>query len=188
MTAFLVRPPAAEPVSLAAAKAQLRLDHDAEDDLVAALIPAARGLVELKTRRVLIDQGWRIALDGWPRRAPVRLSPLPVISVDAVTVYDEDGAPHVLAADEIEVDLVGGRLVPSASARRPGRALNGIEIDLSCGYGETAEAVPEPLRQAVLLLVGHWFEVREAASLGVVASPVALGFEALVAPFRRARL
>jgi uncharacterized phiE125 gp8 family phage protein len=188
MTAFLVRPPAVEPVSLAQAKAQLRLDHDAEDDLVAALIPAARGLVELKTRRALIDQGWRIALDRWPRRGAVRLSPLPVVSVDAVTVYDGEGAPHVLAADEVEVDLAGGRLVPCSAARRPGRAVNGIEIDLGCGYGETADAVPEALRQAVLMLVAHWFEVREAASLGVIASPVALGFEALVAPYRAVRL
>jgi uncharacterized phiE125 gp8 family phage protein len=118
----------------------------------------------------------------------VRLSPLPVIAVDAVTVYDVDGAPHVLAADEVEVDLTGGRLVPSSTARRPGRALNGIEIDYACGFGETADAVPEALRQAILLLVGHWFEVREAASLGVIASPVALGFEALVAPYRAVRL
>lgn len=188
MTAFLVRPPAAEPVSLAEAKAHVRLDHDAEDDLVAALIPAARGLVEHRTRRALIDQGWRLALDRWPRRGPVRLSPAPVASVDAVTVFGADGTPHVLAADDYAVDLAGGRLVPGPTATRPGRALNGIEIDYSCGYGETAAAVPEPLRQAILLLVGHWFEVREAASLGVIASPVAFGFEALVAPFRGARL
>lgn len=188
MTAFLVRPPAVEPVSLAEAKAHVRLDHDAEDDLVAALIPAARGLVEHRTRRALIDQGWRIALDRWPRRTPVRLSPGPVTSVDAVTVFDGDGTPHVLAADETTVDLAGGRLLPGPTARRPGRSLNGVEIDFSCGYGETADAVPEPLRQAILLLVGHWFEVREAASLAIVASPVALGFEALVAPFRMVRL
>lgn len=188
MTAFLVRPPAVEPVSLAQAKAQLRLDHDAEDDLVAALIPAARGLVEHRTRRGLVDQGWRLALDRWPRRGPVRLAPRPVISVDAVTVFDGDGTPHVLAEADTDVDLAGGRLLPGPSARQPGRTLNGIEIDYSCGYGETADAVPEPLRQAILLLVGHWFEVREAASLGVIASPVALGFDALVAPFRVARL
>jgi uncharacterized phiE125 gp8 family phage protein len=35
----------------------------------------------------------------------------------------------------------------------PGRASAGIEIDVVVGYGATAESVPEPLRQAIRMLV-----------------------------------
>ena len=59
-------------------RAYLRLDDDAEDDLVAALVKAARLSVEALAGRVMIDSLWRIALDGWPesRVIPLPLSPL----------------------------------------------------------------------------------------------------------------
>jgi uncharacterized phiE125 gp8 family phage protein len=58
----------------------------------------------------------------------------------------------------------------------------GIEITYRCGFGEGAQDVPEPLRQAVLALVAHSFEHREAAEL-----PLAL-IEPWLAPYRRVRL
>jgi len=68
-----------------------------------------------------------------------------------------------------------------------GRAVNGLEIDLVCGYGGP-EAVPSPLRHAILMLVAYWFEVREAAEHGLVEGPVAGRTAALLAPYRVARL
>ena len=66
MSLLLVSPPAEEPVSLADAKAFARIDTDAEDTLVATLIAAARLSVEVRTKRVLITQGWRCFRDHWP--------------------------------------------------------------------------------------------------------------------------
>ena len=73
MTAALITPPALEPVSLADAKAHLRLDTDDDDQLVTAAIVAARVHVEALTRRLLIEQGWRVYLDRWPRKRIVTL-------------------------------------------------------------------------------------------------------------------
>jgi uncharacterized phiE125 gp8 family phage protein len=191
MATFLTRPPAVEPVTLAEAKAHLRIDGAEEDGLLGRLIAAARGHVEGRTRRVLIEQGWRMSLDAWPPRGgAVRLAPAPLISVEAVTVYDADGLPRVLDAADYTVDAasVPGRLKVGAAGARPARAINGIEIDLTAGYGTDGAAVPADLRQAVLMLVAHWFEHREAARIGAVAAPVAMGVEMLLAPFRVARL
>ena len=66
MSAILLNAPASEPVSLAEAKLFLRVEHDDDDDLIAALIAAARVQVEAQTRRALITQTWRLVRDVWP--------------------------------------------------------------------------------------------------------------------------
>lgn len=223
MTTFLTRPPAVEPVSLAEAKAHLRLDGSDEDGLVARLVAAARAHVEGRTSRALVDQGWRCVLDRWPPRGEVRLRPAPVSAVTAVTIYDANGDGRVTAADDYAVDTASAparlRLKPGLSwtcaaggagwagaglgggaacgadgawtgvaggPADPGSPLNGIEIDFDAGYA--AGAVPAPLVQAMLMLVAHWHEHREAAAVGAVAAPVAIGLECLLAPYRVARL
>jgi uncharacterized phage protein (predicted DNA packaging) len=40
------------------------------------------------------------------------------------------------------------------------------------------------LTQAMLLLIGYYYNVRETVVLGVAASKVPLGFEFLISPFR----
>ncbi len=188
MVAFLVTQPTAEPVALSEAKAHLRIDSSAEDGVVEALIAAARTDVERRTGRALMPQGWRIALDKVPASGLVRLAPGPVASVDAVTVYGADGSPEVVSASDYALDTASmpARL-KFETAIEPGRALNGIEIDLTCGYA-SADDVPAPLKQAILLLVAFWFEHREAAPMGVVSAEQAFGIDALLAGFRTPRL
>ena len=83
--------------------------------------------------------------------------------------------------------LFGLPLVGSVPA--PGRALNGIEIDVTVGVGGTAAAVPEPLRLAVRLTLAALYENR-----GDVVDPtenpglLPLAAQALVAPWRMGRL
>ena len=189
MTAALITPPSSEPVSLAEAKAHLRLDGDAEDDLVETLVVAARRHVELETRRVLVEQGWRIYFDRWSADGCLSLPVAPLLSLDAVTLYDREGGPSSLDLSAFDVDTVS---VPPRAALRtglavmaPGRPLNGIELDVTAGYGAAAD-VPAPLRQAILMLVAHWFEHREAVGDGL--SLVPLGVAALLAPYRIHRL
>ena len=66
MPSILVTAPTEEPVSLAEAKLHLRVDDNADDALIAALITAARQHAENDTRRALVTQTWRLALDQFP--------------------------------------------------------------------------------------------------------------------------
>ncbi len=187
MTAALITGPALEPVSLTDVKAHLRLDTDDEDALLTAALVSARVHVEVATRRLLIEQTWRIYLDAWPRKRIVRLPVAPVISVDSVTVYDADGTPQVVDPDDYDADVIAipARLVMAITAPvTVGRTVNGIEIDVTAGYGPSSVDVPGPLRQAILMLVAHWYEHRGAVGhdLAVLVAP--LGFEALIAPYR----
>ncbi|MGH6951903.1 MAG: head-tail connector protein, partial [Vitreimonas sp.] len=65
MSIVTITPPASEPVSLAEAKLFLRIDHAAEDGLIAMLISAAREAVEAGIGRALITRRVREDLDIW---------------------------------------------------------------------------------------------------------------------------
>ncbi len=185
MTLILVAPPVAEPVVLGDAKAFLKVDHEDEDTLIGTLIAAARLHVEAAVRRVLVRQEWRLVLDGWPARRTVEVPLSPVISIDAITVYDADGEPAVLPETAYVADVTSTPARILVRGTVPvGAAFNGIEIDFTAGFGAEADDVPAPLRQAVMMLVAHWYELREPVSFGGATQTVPHGLEALLAPWR----
>lgn len=56
---------------------------------------------------------------------------------------------------------------------------------LTCVAGwEDAAAVPQSLKHAVSMLVGHWYENRVAVDTGGADTPVPLGFDAMISPFK----
>ncbi len=192
MPAQLISPPGIEPVTLAAAKAHLRVDITDDDDLIGALITAARVLVEVSTRRVLITQRWRLTYDCWPPDGLVELRMTPIQSVDSVMTYDATGVATPLTSAAYQVDLasVPARLLLTIPVEtvRPGRPLSGIEIDVTAGYGLSGLAVPQPLQLAMMMLVARWYETRDGTSVGTVPASIAQGFEALIAPYRVLRI
>jgi uncharacterized phiE125 gp8 family phage protein len=148
------------------------------------LISASRIHVEAQTRRALVTQNWRITLDAWPADGRLQVRPAPLRTLAAVRVYDAGGVAHAVDTESFVVDAAGSELAfaPWALAQ-PGRLAAGIELDVAVGYGDAASDVPEPLRQAIRLLIGHWYENRGLAALGAVTilpSTVA----ALIAPYR----
>jgi uncharacterized phiE125 gp8 family phage protein len=188
MNSILIDGPAVEPVTLPEMKAYLRLDDDdeAQDDLIAGLVKAARLTVEAAARRVLIEQRWRVMLDRWPEDAAVILPLSPVIAIDGIKIYDAEGAATEIPADAIDSDLLSDPpRVAVSQALEPGRVHNGIAIDLRAGYGATPDAVPATLRLAIKILVAHWFENRGDIPGEQILPPEAL---TLLAPFQRARL
>jgi uncharacterized phiE125 gp8 family phage protein len=189
MTLFRTTAPAVEPVTVADAKAQLRIGHDSEDDLVAGLIRAAREEVEAQAGVAMISQNWRLALDRWPRFGRVALLLHPVAEILSVTVYGTEGEASLVDPSTYEVDLASrpARLY-FATRPDPDRIMNGIEIDFSAGFGVDAQNVPERLKRAILVLVAHWYEFR--ADFGVGDQPVSIPpeFDRLIASYKRRRL
>ena len=96
MSSILLTPPAAEPVTLADAKAYLRVAIGDDDAVIAALIAAARSHIEAQTRRALITQTWRLVLDCWPIDGHIAVVPVPLRQVTAARVYRLDGSTQAI--------------------------------------------------------------------------------------------
>ena len=180
----ILDPPAAEPVSVADAKAHLRLTSSSEDGLVSRTIAAAREVIEARTGRALVSQKIRLVLD----RAPEHVATLPrgpLVSIDAVEVETADGV--WTATDAFAAELgEAARLVATAPWPRPAKPIGGVRIDASVGYGGEG-AAPADLLRAVLLLTAHFYERREPLESD---RPYALphSIEALIGGYRRVRL
>lgn len=191
MALVMTAAPAAEPITLSEAKAHLRVDTDDEDALISSLIVAGRLLIERTLGLALMTQGWSYFLDAWPERGCITLPLLPVQAVGAVRVHGDDGQTIVLNADSYAVDVLSAPArvqltwaAPSALAR----AFNGFEVAFTAGYGDEAGDVPQPIRQALLLLVAHWFEGRAPIELGAGPQQVPAIVGGLLQPYRRVRL
>jgi uncharacterized phiE125 gp8 family phage protein len=144
MPYVLVSAPTAEPVTLAEAKLHLRVDDNADDALIGALITAARQHAEHDTRRALVTQTWKLALDVFPENV-VTLDHAPVSTVVSVVYTDPDGVNKTLDAGAYQLDAITEpcRLVPAYGNSWPAtRAqVNAVAVTYTCGYGEP-ESVP----------------------------------------------
>jgi len=190
MSSLLLSGPAVEPLTVDEARAYLRVETNDEDALIGALIIGSRIHVEAQTGRALITQSWQLSLDAWPDNGRIGVVPAPLRTLDAARIYDSDGDTHALDTQAFVPDAGASTLVVLPwLLPAPGRIAGGIELDVTVGYGDAATDVPEALRQAVRLLVAHWYENR-----GVVATdttrvaPLPSTITALLAPYRMLRL
>lgn len=197
MTLHLLSPPAAEPVTLANARTWLRIAHTDEDNLVAETIRAARERVEALTGLALITRSWREVLDAWPQRRlsacgqAVRTGAGPLVSVEAVRIYDVYGEVSVWSPDEYRVEPGDpGRIiaVQPFTLPRPGRRAGGIEIDFTAGFGPAPDDVPAPLREAVLRLIADSYGGRHAPDAARGEAGLPGGVAHLIRPYRSVRL
>jgi uncharacterized phiE125 gp8 family phage protein len=193
MTLTQVTAPATEPVTVDDAKLHLRISHADDDALIESLIVAARQHVESFTHRALITQVWDLKLDEFPSsdesiwfpKAPLLTSTAPV-----VTYTDAAGDSQTWSSSYYTVDAPSGpharrgRIFLNYGQTYPGTRVidHAVSIRFYCGYG-SATAVPEPIKAAMKLLMGHWFTNREAVSANALA-PVPQSVDALLWPFK----
>jgi uncharacterized phiE125 gp8 family phage protein len=198
----LLTPPAADPVSIQAAKAHLRITHSEEDALIHTLIGAATQQIEQRTDRALIAQEWMYLLDRFPASgAPVVLPKAPLISVSAVEYLAPDSTWQTWATDQYRVigaadpgeglaadpTAAHGGVVPVEGVAYPSTApgREAVRVTFLAGYGDDPASVPEGLRAAVQIVLADLYgHGRESRLYGVGAVAETHALEALVAPFR----
>jgi uncharacterized phiE125 gp8 family phage protein len=158
--------PAVEPILLNEVKKQCRveLDYDYEDEVLTSLVRVAREMAENYTRRAFITQSWTLTLDCWPGRVVTVPIP-PLQEVTAVKYIDSAGTEQTMVeGTDYDVDLLStpGRIYPSYSKTWPTLRAheNVVTVEFTAGYGDAASDVPEPIVQAMKLMITHWYENR----------------------------
>ena len=181
----LVTTPATEPLTLNEVKLFLRVDDTTEDDLITSLITAARGLVEGHTWMPLISQIWAMQFDKDELNLLVwNINKAPLISVSSITYYDSDNNIQTLAASSYEVDIYGSparfriKTMPSVYDR-----MNALQLNFVCGYANAA-AVPQPIKQALYMIIGHLYENRQDVITGTQVNEIPMASEYLLQPYR----
>jgi len=190
MALVMTSGPGIEPVSLEETKAYLKVDGEDEDLLIASLILTSRLHIEAALGLALIRQGFRVVLDRWPSSGAIRIPVRPVQEVSEIRVINADATMTVIAPETYDVDVLAApaRIVALTPPLKPGRKINGLEVDLVAGYGEAAEDVPAPIRQGLLMLVAHWYEHRDPIEIGSPKTVIPPAVSSLLKPYRLVKL
>lgn len=188
--------PAAEPVTLAEAKAHLRIETGFTDDdtLVTSLITAARNMAERLTGRGFITQTWQYTLSSFPAywEPPIRLPRGPVQSISSITYLDQAGATQTLDTSVYVFEQSQTSATISLAYNQcwpiPACQANAVTITFVVGYGDASADVAasaEDVRRAMLLMIGDLYRNRESQLVGGggLSSQENRTVAALLAPF-----
>lgn len=162
----------AEPVTITEAKAQCRMvEDDSEDAYIESLIAPARAYVERMSRFQLVATTREETFGRWGDYLEIYRRP--IASVDTVAYTDENGEAAEYDDFLADIDRFPLRIYPAVNDEFPDIA-NGGSITVTYTTGALASTSEEYLvaKRAILLLIGHWFENREGAVLGVASNEV----------------
>lgn len=200
--------PVVEPVSLQQAKAQCRVEYDNDDSLIQGYIIAARQMVEKMMNRSIFNRKMRLTLDyfpwpGWQtvtgsshdaylgwyfRSLSIRLPKPATFSVDKISYLNDQLQTIVIDPSNYTVDLISepARIFPAPGYTWPyqNQYIPGqVMIDFTSGtYGDGVQVnnCPQTIVLAILLLVSHFYNNREASSETVLKT-IPLGIAELLA-------
>ena len=190
MTLKIVTPPGEEPLTLTEAKLHARA-HDADDPKTTRLIAAARKHTESFLQRALCTQTWDWFLDYGFGRCVLELPMPPIQSVTHIKYVDDAGVLQTLDPSKYLVlglgHEEGSRVAPAYDEIWPVvRCLpEAVQIRFVTGYG-AASAVPEDIKEAMLLIIGHLYAHREE-NHDFQLHEMPLGALRLLSPYRITR-
>jgi uncharacterized phiE125 gp8 family phage protein len=176
-------------------KAQLKVQHTSDDALIEDYRASATALVGRLAEVVLAPTTFEQRLDCWPIGCVV-IETGPVREVDSIVYIDADGAEQ--AVDDAhwrweptrggaEVWFLSAFTRPAVQTERRGA----VRILFTAGYnepdataGDPRLTLPAEARQAVRMLVMHWYANREPVVLGATVESVPFAVETLIDALR----
>ncbi len=185
--AALVTAPTAEPLQVSEVRRHLALDDPYYDEYISSLVEVTRQKVEATTHRQLVTATYDLKLDRLPGgQDSLHLPYGKLQSVTSVTYTDTAGDTQTFSSGSYDVSTAKepGTIRPSYAEVWPAARLEqeAATVRFVCGYG-AASAVPQAIKHAMLLLIGHYFQNREQTIIGVMASEIPQASQALLAPF-----
>ena len=158
--------PDVEPITLDEAKLNMKVYCDADDDLITALIVAARRSCEDYENRAYITQTITLKRETLPSQI---ILPRPNLqSVTSIVYIDDGGDLQTLDSGLYDVDVYRepGQVVRAYGENYPSVRgdVNSVTIVYVAGYGDEATDVPQDTVQAIHLMIAHLYENRVAVT------------------------
>jgi uncharacterized phiE125 gp8 family phage protein len=161
----LIAPPVGLAVSMTEARTAARVDvgEDGTSPLDGEIQRAIRTYTteaEGETNRAVMEQTWRLTLDGFNGAIALRRPPL--LQVVHLKFYDADLVLQTLHPEDYQVD---GESEPGFIIAAPGRAwpatgrsINSVEVQIRCGYGPDHTTVPDAISGFILARLSEHFQ------------------------------
>ena len=148
-------------VSLAEAKAHLRVSGSHQDELLTLLIESATERLERDIERTMLTSSWVQKMEKFPcKGAAIHLNLAPVTAVTSLTYEDTSGVLQTLDAADYEYDAGSGSVLcklddtgwPEVYQTQTQRWK--VNISFTAGIAD-ADCLPRLYKQAILLEVGR---------------------------------
>ena len=177
------------PISLEEVKASLLISHTGDDALITSLIQAAANQIRGLTNRSLMQETWRQTQSHVPDG--YMLVREPVLAILAVEYIPTETGTSWTTLDPANYVLAGKRVLQLAYAWPGHRSVAGWRTTFTAGFkslpdNPTSEdiaasraAIPSPIRQAIIQLVGHLLENREGQGPDLKYEALARDYKAL---------
>lgn len=188
MTHRRITPPTIAPVDLTMARVQCRLavDDTAEDALLSLYIDAAAEYLEGYTGWSFTTQTHKVTECDFPEEMYLPFA-APLASVTYVKYYDASNALTTLSSSVYTVPENEAPALIRRAYTQVWPAVydreDAVIVEYVTGTADPAN-VPFWAKQAILLLVGHWFANRETVIVGTISGSVQFAVDALCAPHR----
>lgn len=156
-----------EPVSLTEIKSHLDVARDDQDDMLGAMIVAAREWVENYTGLILTRREVTEVLTSFSKLHTVNAWPLPVAPETKIRYIDGAGVEQTVTGFAVR-----GWARPAAISPEPGTswpAGGPVAVTFLAGYADPVD-VPYSLKAAIMLMVGDLYNQREETAVGVSIS------------------
>ena len=199
-----------EPAFIAITLARLRtnsnIPNGQDEDFLVEALKSAEDYVERYLECTIGLAEWRLTLDSFPqigawqdpfqtfpqafqqtyqsRKAELLIPLWPIRSVTALQYTAADGTTTILPLNQI-VQPIGNdryhlRLKKGFSWPLTDGSPNAVAITFQAGW-PTQSKVPGTLTRAILMLVSHFYENREAVLTGSISKEVELGVQSMLA-------
>ncbi len=162
MNIYRINKTATELVSLEALKDHLRVEHNAEDNIIKALGQAAYDWVEQFTGRSVLKTYWKFVSQVFKAGSVIEQQlPFPnLLEIESVThrlsAADQEQPARYTTSQRNSISSI--RLISKGAP---------VEVLYSSGFGPDPSFVPEAFHQSVKILVAHWYQNREGLSCGI---------------------
>ncbi len=155
-------------------------DDGLQDAVLIPQLRAALATIEARTGKVLISRSLKLVVTAWRHLGRQTLPVAPVSAVTSLAITDLDDGVEVIASEayHLRVDRHAPVFVAGGSSLPIIPVGGTAEIEFDAGFGDWA-AVPDDLKQAVLLLATHYYENRAPTGARSTSTDLPLSVSAI---------